>query len=200
MKGLKFILILIIAVNIVIITYMTFFVKPIHEYTYEEYRISVEGENPELEASLKIRIFPEGREELEEKYNGNIDLNYFYEKLFDLVHTNLPIIQGKVKDLNVNELNDYLQNNKSSLLAYIGITNIEQLSKLTNTIKGYHIEETEYINSNIVENSYSESEIYDSFDISINYKTCKLTFRIYIANDMLSSPMVIFEILDGGEA
>ena len=149
---------------------------------------------------LKIRIFPEDRELIEEKYNGNIDLNYFYEKLFDLVHTNLPILQGEIKDLNVNSLNEYLQNHKSDLLAHMGITNIEQLTKLANNIKGYNIEEAEYVNSNIVENSYSESDIYDSFDISINYKTCKLIFRIYIANDMLSSPMVMFEILNGGEA
>ena len=199
MKGLKFILILIIIVNIVLITYMTVLVKPIQEYTYEEYRISVEGENPELEAALKIGIFPEGREVIEEIYDGNIDLNYFYEKLFDLVHTNLPKIKDEIKDLSVNMLNDYLQNNKNNMIAYMGITNIEQLSKLENNIKGCNIEDSEYINCNIIDNTYIESEKYDSFKLIINYKTCKLNFIIYIANDMLSSPMIIFEPITGGE-
>ncbi len=201
MKGLKTILVFIIIINVILIAYMTIFVKSIHKYTYEEYRISVEGENPELEAALKIRIFPEGKEELEEKYNGNINLNYFYEKVFDLVHTNLPKLKEELKDLNLNanELNNYLQNNKNNLLVYMGITNVEQLSRLASSIKKYDISDSEYIDCNIVSNSYIESEQYDSFELFINYKTCKLDFKIYIANDMLSSPMVIIELLNGGE-
>ena len=201
MKGLKVILVLVIVTNVILISYMTIFVKPIQKYTYEEYRISVEGENPELEAALKIRIFPEGKEELEEKYDGNIDLNYFYEKIFDLVHTNLPKLKEEFGSLNqnTNVLNEYLENNKNSLLVYMGITNIEQLSKLATNLIKYNINDSEYVNCSIVSNSYIESEQYDGFELVINYKTCKLVFGAYIANDMLSSPMVILELLSGGE-
>lgn len=194
----KAILVVVIVINIVLITFMTFFVNPIHKYTYEEYRISVEGENPELEAALKIRIFPENREKIEATYNGNIDLNYMYEKLYDLVHTNLPIIQNEIKDLGVNALNGYLQNNKNNLLVYLGITNIEQLSKLAINIKDCNIKESEYVNSRFIENTYQETEEYDSFEIAINYKTCTLNFRIYVANSLLTSPMVIFDSVNGG--
>lgn len=195
MKG---ILVVVITINIVLITFMTFFVDPIHEYTYEEYRISVEGENPELEAELKIRIYPENRESMEEKYNGNVDFNYMYEKLYDLVHTNLPIVQSEIQDLGVNQLKQYLENNENKMLVYLGITNIEQLSKLATNIKNCNIAESEYINSNCIENTYEETDEYDSFEICLNYKTCKLYFRIYISNSILTSPMVIFDSITGG--
>lgn len=195
MKG---ILAIIIIVNIVLISYMTFFVDPIHKYTYEEYRISVEGENPELEAELKIRIYPENREKIQEIYDGNVDLNYMYEKLYDIVHKYLPVVQGEVQNASVNSLNLYLQNNQHKMLSYLGITNIEQLSRLANNIKNCNIAENEYVYSNYVENSYQESESYDSFDIIANYKTCKLQFRVYVSNNVLTSPMVIFDLVAGG--
>lgn len=195
MKG---ILVVVITINIVLITFMTFFVDPIHEYTYEEYKISMEGENPELEAALKIRIYPENRDSIEEKYNGNVDFNYMYEKLYDLVHTNLPIVQSEIQDLGVTMLKQYLENNQNKMLVYLGITNIEQLSKLATNIKDCNIEESEYINSNFVENTYEETDEYDSFEICINYQTCKLYFRIYVSNSILTSPMVIFDSVTGG--
>ena len=196
MKG---ILVIVIIINIVLITFMTFFVDPIKKYTYEEYRISVEGENPELEAELKIRIYPENKQLIEESYDGSIDLNYMYEKLYDLVHTYLPILQKDTHGLSINGLNQYLQNNQHKLLVYLGITNIEQLSKLANNINGCNIEESEYIDSNFVVNTYQESDIYDSFEVSVNYKTCKLHFRVYVSNNVATSPMVVFDSMAGGE-
>ena len=178
---------------------MIFFVDPIHEYTYEEYKIMQEGENPELEAALKIRIFPENREVLEEKYNGNLDLNYVYEKLYELVHQNISILQSDLENLNSTQLNTYLENNKTNLIASTGITTIQELSKLSLNIQGKSINDTDYINSEIDTSSYVEDEKYDSVNIIINYKNCKLYFKLYIANDMLTSPMVIFESMSGEE-
>ena len=195
MKG---ILVIVIIVNIFLISFMTFFVDPIQKYTYEEYRISVEGENPELEAELKIRIYPENRAAIQAEYNGNVDLNYMYEKLYDLVHTNLPTIQSEIQNLSINNLNQYLQNNVNKLQINLGITNVEQLSRLATNIKGLNIVESEYVNSNYIENTYQAAESYDSFEISVNYKTCKLQFRVYVSNSILTSPMVIFDLVSGG--
>lgn len=199
MKGIKGILIILIIISICLLTYMIFFVDPIHEYTYEEYKIMQEGENPELEAALKIRIFPENREVLEEKYNGNLDLNYVYEKLYELVHQNISILQSDLVNLNSTQLNTYLENNKTNLIASTGITTIQELSKLSLNIQGKSINDTDYINSEIDTSSYVEDEKYDSVNIIINYKNCKLYFKLYIANDMLTSPMVIFESMSGEE-
>ena len=199
MKGIKGILIILIIISICLLTYMIFFVDPIHEFTYEEYKIMQEGENPELEAALKIRIFPENREYLEEKYNGNLDLNYVYEKLYDLVHKNLSTLQSDLASLNSSELNTYLENNKADLIACAGITTIQELSMLSVNIKEKNINDTEYINSEIDTQSYVEDEKYDTVNIKINYQNYKLYFKIYIANDMLTSPMVIFESVSGEE-
>lgn len=199
MKGIKGILIILIIISICLLTYMIFFVDPIHEYTYEEYKIMQEGENPELEAALKIRIFPENREFLEEKYNGNLDLNYLYEKIYELVHQNITTLQNDLEGLNAAELNTYFENNKANLISSAGITTIQELSMLSVNIQGKSINETEYIDSVIDTSSYIEDEKYDSVNITINYKTCKLYFKIYIANDMLTSPMIIFESVSGEE-
>lgn len=199
MKGIKGILIILIIISICLLTYMIFFVDPIHEYTYEEYKIMQEGENPELEAALKIRIFPENREFLEEKYNGNLDLNYLYEKIYELVHQNITTLQNDLEGLNAAELNTYFENNKANLISSAGITTIQELSMLSVNIQGKSINETEYIDSVIDTSSYIEDEKYDSVNIAINYRTCKLYFKIYIANDMLTSPMIIFESVSGEE-
>ena len=199
MKGIKGILIILIIISICLLTYMIFFVDPIHEYTYEEYKIMQEGENPELEAALKIRIFPENREFLEEKYNGNLDLNYLYEKIHELVHQNITTLQNDLEGLNATELNTYFENNKANLISSAGITTIQELSMLSVNIQGKSINDTEYIDSVIDTSSYIEDEKYDSVNITINYKTCKLYFKIYIANDMLTSPMIIFESVSGEE-
>lgn len=199
MKGIKGILIILIIISICLLTYMIFFVDPIHEYTYEEYKIMQEGENTELEAALKIRIFPENREVLEEKYNGNLDLNYVYEKLYELVHQNIFSLQSDLENLNSTQLNTYLENNKTNLIASTGITTIQELSKLSLNIQGKSINDTDYINSELDTSSYVEDEKYDSVNIIINYKNCKLYFKLYIANDMLTSPMVIFESMSGEE-
>ena len=199
MKGIKGILIILIIISICLLTYMIFFVDPIHEYTYEEYKIMQEGENPELEAALKIRIFPENREFLEEKYNGNLDLNYLYEKIHELVHQNITTLQNDLEGLNATELNTYFENNKANLISSAGITTIQELSMLSVNIQGKSINDTEYIDSVIDTSSYIEDEKYDSVNIAINYRTCKLYFKIYIANDMLTSPMIIFESVSGEE-
>ena len=199
MKGIKGILIILIIISICLLTYMIFFVDPIHEYTYEEYKIMQEGENPELEAALKIRIFPENREFLEEKYNGNLDLNYLYEKIHELVHQNITTLQNDLEGLNATELNTYFENNKANLISSAGITTIQELSMLSVNIQGKSINDTEYIDSVIDTSSYIEDEKYDSVNIAINYRTCKLYFKIYIANDMLTSPMIIFESVNGEE-
>lgn len=199
MKNIKGILILLIAITSALLVYMVFFVEPIHEYTYEEYRISQEGENPELEAELKVRIYPVNKKILEEKYNGNLDLNYMYEKLHQLVHKNLPILQEELQDVNASGLNTYFETNRNNLLAVAGITSVEGLSKLVQNVVNKEIAETEYIDSEILTDTYVEDERYDMVNIKLNYKNSSLYFKIYIANDMLTSPMIIFDSINGGK-
>ena len=104
-----------------------------------------------------------------------------------------------MENLNSTQLNTYLENNKTNLIASTGITTIQELSKLSLNIQGKSINDTDYINSEIDTSSYVEDEKYDSVNIIINYKNCKLYFKLYIANDMLTSPMVIFESMSGEE-
>lgn len=199
MKGIKGILILLIAFNICLLIYMIFFVKPIKEYTYEEYRVMMEGENPELEAALKIRIFPENKEYLEEKYDGNMDLNYLYEKIHELVHTNLEKLISDIKGLNASGVNEYLTKNKENLLAIAGITNVEQLSSFKYNINEKNINEEDYVSSEIIQESYVEGEDYDSVNLKINYKNDSIFLKIKIANNILTSPMIIFESIGGDD-
>lgn len=199
MKGIKGILILLIAFNICLLIYMIFFVKPIKEYTYEEYRVMVEGENPELEAALKIRIFPENKEYLEEKYDGNMDLNYLYEKIHELVHTNLEKLISDIKGLNASGVNEYLTKNKENLLAIAGITNVEQLSSFKYNINEKNINEEDYVSSEIIQESYVEGEDYDSVNLKINYKNDSIFLKTKIANNILTSPMIIFESIGGDD-
>lgn len=200
MKKINGLLVILIIVTACLLGYMIFGIEPIHEYTYEEYRISQEGENPELEAALKIRIYPENKEFLDKKYNGNMDLNYMYEKLHQLVHKNLPALQEELKNLNASSLNTYFENNKNKLIAIAGITNVEGVSKLSQNISNKSIEESEYVNSEILTDIYTENEIYDTVNIKINYKSNSLYFKIYIANDIITSPMIIFDSINGGNA
>ena len=199
MKNIKGLLIVLIIVTACLLGYMIFFVEPIHEYTYEEYRISQEGENPELEAALKIRIYPENKEFLDGKYDGNMDLNYMYEKLHQLVHKNLPLLQEDLQGVNVSGLNTYFETNRNNLIAIAGITSVDALSRLSKNIANKSIDDSEYVDSEILTDTYVEYENYDTVDIKINYQNNSLYFKIYIANDILTSPMVIFDSINGGD-
>lgn len=199
MRKVKGILVLLIIINIALLLYIIFGVEPIHEFTYEEYRISQEGVNPKLEAELRIRIYPENKEFLDKKYVGNLDLNYVYEKLHDLVHKNMEVLQKDLKGLNATALNTYFENNRANLKAIAGITNVQELSNLKQSIDGKDLNDSNYINSEILQEIYEESEKYDTVNLKLNYQNdITLYFKLYIANDMLTSPMVIFEAINGG--
>lgn len=198
MKSFNGILVILIILTSCLLAYMVFGIEPIHQYTYEEYRISQEGVDPELEAALKIRIYPKNKEFLDDKYDGNVDLNYMYEKLHQLVHKNLPVLQQDLQGLNAQGLNTYFEANKSNLLAIAGITNVNELSNLAQNISDKSIAESEYVDSEILTDTYIENEKYDVVNIKLNYQKNSMYFKIYIANEILTSPMIIFDSINGG--
>lgn len=198
MKKIRALLVLLIIISLGLLIYLIFFVKPVKEFTYEEYKISQEGENPELEAALKIRIFPENKDYLEENYKGNMSLNYLYEKIYNLVHKNLESLQSDFKKLKIDGYNEYLNENEKNLVSMIGITNINELTTLAQNILGKNINDEEYVNSEFVKDSYKSGNNYDTINLVINYKNEKLYFKVYIVNDIITSPMIIFESINGG--
>lgn len=198
MKKIRALLVLLIIISLGLLIYLIFFVKPVKEFTYEEYKISQEGENPELEAALKIRIFPENKDYLEENYKGNMSLNYLYEKIYNLVHKNLESMQSDFKKLKIDGYNEYLNENEKNLVSMIGITNINELTTLAQNILGKNINDEEYVNSEFVKDSYKSGNNYDTINLVINYKNEKLYFKVYIVNDIITSPMIIFESINGG--
>lgn len=198
MKKIRALLVLLIIISLGLLIYLIFFVKPVKEFTYEEYKISQEGENPELEAALKIRIFPENKDYLEENYKGNMSLNYLYEKIYNLVHKNLESLQSDFKKLKIDGYNEYLNENEKNLVSMLGITNINELTTLAQNILGKNINDEEYVNSEFVKDSYKSGNNYDTINLVINYKNEKLYFKVYIVNDVITSPMIIFESINGG--
>lgn len=198
MKKIRALLVLLIIISLGLLIYLIFFVKPVKEFTYEEYKISQEGENPELEAALKIRIFPENKDYLEENYKGNMSLNYLYEKIYNLVHKNLESLQSDFKKLKIDGYNEYLNENEKNLVSMLGITNINELTTLAQNILSKNINDEEYVNSEFVKDSYKSGNNYDTINLVINYKNEKLYFKVYIVNDIITSPMIIFESINGG--
>lgn len=198
MKKIRTMLILLIIISLGLLVYLIFFVKPVKEFTYEEYKISQEGENPELEAALKIRIFPENKDYLEENYKGNMSLNYLYEKIYNLVHKNLESLQSDFKKLKIDGYNEYLNENEKNLVSMLGITNINELTTLAQNILGKNINDEEYVNSEFIKDTYKSGNNYDTINLVINYKNEKLYFKVYIVNDIITSPMIIFESINGG--
>ena len=151
-----------------------------------------------LEAALKIRIFPENKDYLEENYKGNMSLNYLYEKIYNLVHKNLESLQSDFKKLKIDGYNEYLNENEKNLVSMIGITNINELTTLAQNILGKNINDEEYVNSEFLKDSYKSGNNYDTINLVINYKNEKLYFKVYIVNDIITSPMIIFESINGG--
>lgn len=198
MKKIRALLVLLIIISLGLLIYLIFFVKPVKEFTYEEYKISQEGENPELEAALKIRIFPENKDYLEENYKGNMSLNYLYEKIYNLVHKNLESLQSDFKKLKIDGYNEYLNENEKNLVSMLGITNINELTTLAQNILGKNINDEEYVNSEFIKDTYKSGNNYDTINLVINYKNEKLYFKVYIVNDIITSPMIIFESINGG--
>ena len=199
MGKIKVVLVILIICVASLLAYMLFFVPYIPTYTYEEYKKMQEENAPEFEKNSQIRIFPDNREYFELRHEGEVDINYLYEKLYDLVHKNLPMIQKDIKDLSSVELYNYLVNNETNLIAMMGITEIEQLLALQKNIVGKNIDDSEYISTEFITDKYFRNDDYDKMVFKIKYNTVELYFKTKFANKVSLSPMIILESIDSIE-
>lgn len=199
MTKIKVILVLLIICMASLLAYMLFFVPYTPTYTYDEYKKMQEENAPEFEKTSQIRIFPENREYFEYRHEGEVDINYFYEKLYDLVHKNLPLIQKDISNLSSIELYNYLVNNETSLISMMGITEIEQLIELQKNIANKNIDDGEYISTEFITDKYFRNDDYDKMVLKIKYNTVELYFKTKFANKVSLSPMIIFESIESME-
>ena len=199
MGKIKVVLVILIICVASLLAYMLFFVPYTPTYTYEEYKKMQEENAPEFEKTSQIRIFPENREYFELRHEGEVDINYLYEKLYDLVHKNSPMIQKDIKDLSSVELYNYLVNNETNLIAMMGITEIEQLLALQKNITGKNIDDSEYISTEFITDKYFRNDDYDKMVFKIKYNTVELYFKTKFANKVSLSPMTIFESIESIE-
>ncbi|MBQ9297509.1 MAG: hypothetical protein IJ223_00485 [Clostridia bacterium] len=199
MTKLKIILVLLIIFVAGLLGYMLLFIPSTPTYTYDEYKKMQEENAPEFEKTSQIRIFPENREFFEYRYEGELDINYLYEKLYDLVHKNLPLLQKDITGLSSVELYNYLANNEANLIAMMGITEIEQLIELQKNIFGKNIDDSEYLSTELITDTFFANDDYDKMTFKIKYKNAELYFKTRIAKEVATSPMIIIESIENVE-
>ena len=97
------------------------------------------------------------------------------------------------------ELYNYLANNEANLIAMMGITEIEQLIELQKNIFGKNIDDSEYLSTELITDTFFANDDYDKMTFKIKYKNAELYFKTRIAKEVATSPMIIIESIENVE-
>lgn len=192
MKKINLLIRIVLIINIFLLVYLVFFVEPIEEYTYFEYKSKVEGKQENNVEENKI--FPENYYIFATSYKGEIPKDYFYKGLYNLVNEELKNIYLDTKNMSDSKIKTYFEENKEKIALNIGIQSIEDFKNLINCIKIYNNEELQYESTLLESDTYKNNEDFVEFNIIINYSNNeKITFKVYFSNfNNIDEPLLQF--------
>lgn len=196
MKFVKFLLVVLIILNIGILVYLTFFVEEVPEYTYAQY-IDEKAENTSVTNNIvnvnqQKEIVPNDYHVFAIRYLGTLPKNYLYRSIYTLVNEAIPKMNSELQ-ANTN-ISQYYNTNKKYISSKFGITDVNKFQILAQNLKQGN-KASGYLECLINSESYKEDTEYVSFELSIKYDTGKtLKFTTYFCmTDTSSKPLVIFE-------
>lgn len=197
MNKLKYLLILLVIINFIIMVYLMVIPK-IETEDYESYKMEKWREqyinNNVGESTPKIDLITfENESILLSNYYGVIPTGNVNKKFTDLINGGFEKIYNETKGLNSSELEKYLEENKEDIANATGITYISDLKDFVNKIQIYKDTELKFEKIEIIEGSYVNNSAYDNFKVRISYENGKtLDFDVYLSNkDFMETPLVI---------
>lgn len=178
MKVIKFILIVLLIINVFAFVYINFFVEQEKEITLEEYKQQM-GYYGNQEDTL---IYPENMKTLNQKYTGQIDLYYFAETFTDLINEQFEKIYQDTKGLTQAQINQYFEENIDTIGETLGILQLQDFNNLVQLLKIYDNQNLEYKNSVVDPDTINVLENTTEFELQINYNEANIHFKVILSN------------------
>ncbi|MBR3132991.1 MAG: hypothetical protein IKG42_02790 [Clostridia bacterium] len=192
-KKIRFLILMIIIINLIFMMLLAFVLQMSRNSNNEEkesnnnsdtlvYKtVDLEKEvNNEFKNDKKI--VPEGFTFLVRFYEGNLDDDYVFEKIYSFIYEFIPTLQEKTKNLTNEEIIKYYNDNSKEIINITGIEDKNDFLELVkslgdnNTIENYNkcVFDTE---------SFDSDEYYSKCKLDIIYNDEVLHFLIYLANN-----------------
>lgn len=195
-KKIEIILIIFIVLNLIMMGVLTALIRL--NGTQEELDIT----NTTVEQQIDEyhgRIYPENFGKILYSYEGDIDLNYFYEMTYKVVNY-IPDLNSVVANYSEEQLKSYYNQNKDTIQANTGITIFAEFNKLCSAINKLE-EDSAYEGSTIDTQSYEDDEDYVQFVLDVEYSNSnKIQLIVRILNKYNEkTPSIVFYAVNDTE-
>lgn len=195
-KKIEIILIIFIVLNLIMMGVLTALIRL--NGTQEELDIT----NTTVEQQIDEyhgRIYPENFGKILYSYEGDIDLNYFYEMTYKVVNY-IPDLNSVVANYSEEQLKSYYNQNKDTIQENTGITTFAEFNKLCSAINKLE-EDSAYEGSTIDTQSYEDDEDYVQFVLDVEYSNSnKIQLIVRILNKYNEkTPSIVFYAVNDTE-
>lgn len=181
--------IILICFALCIIIVLGLFIRIMYDSKFDD---SIDGRTAENQLLLSgIGVFSE-------KYTGTLKSSEIMQKLQELTKKDIPDLYKDIKKYDDTKLEEYYENNKSSINDKFGKTNFEEFKEFAKSIQNIDTNLNNWYSLNIDRNSFvnsSERTSYAYVEYEVKFENEDiLKFSVYISNKTYVTPNFIIDI------
>lgn len=181
----KLITILIAILIVLLIIIAVFLIKEKNE----NYKVEYNKMKAETYAQMsQTMYFPNGIHQLNSEYDGNVDLDEFYESIYDFYH-----IIMEMSELKEKKVEKYYENNLNRIKEVMNITSLEEFKTIVNYVSQYGALET-FSSATIDTESFNSQSRFLCFKMNFAFDTTKVLNFDVMLRRYKSSNVAYFDI------
>lgn len=181
----KLITILIAILIVLLIIIAVFLIKEKNE----NYKVEYNKMKAETYAQMsQTMYFPNGIHQLNTEYDGNVDLDEFYESIYDFYH-----IIMEMSELKEKKVEKYYENNLNRIKEVMNITSLEEFKTIVNYVSQYGALET-FSSATIDTESFDSQSRFLCFKMNFAFDTTKVLNFDVMLRRYKSSNVAYFDI------
>lgn len=181
----KLITILIAILIVLLIIIAVFLIKEKNE----NYKVEYNKMKAETYAQMsQTMYFPNGIHQLNAEYDGNVDLDEFYESIYDFYH-----IIMEMSELKEKKVEKYYENNLNRIKEVMNITSLEEFKTIVNYVSQYGALET-FSSATIDTESFDSQSRFLCFKMNFAFDTTKVLNFDVMLRRYKSSNVAYFDI------
>lgn len=181
----KLITILIAILIVLLIIIAVFLIKEKNE----NYKVEYNKMKAETYAQMsQTMYFPNGIHQLNTEYDGNVDLDEFYESIYDFYH-----IIMEMSELKEKKVEKYYENNLNRIKEVMNITSLEEFKTIVNYVSQYGELET-FSSATIDTESFDSQSRFLCFKMNFAFDTTKVLNFDVMLRRYKSSNVAYFDI------
>lgn len=186
--------ILYIIVATLIINFIIFIYLISHKSNEDNFQMSGNTKTNVTSIEFDHKIRPEQYQKFEKEYKGNVEPEYIYGKIYNLI-TNLYKIYDDVNGIDKQEIAKYYKQNERKIANTYGIATENDYNNLLDELNSLFANEKRYYSSvKLLMDTYTEKEDYIECEMLVEFNNEKeLKFNMVVVKNSENSKLsVIF--------